>query len=71
MFILNELIYLPKDIKEQWEKRGGLKVLQAFLRDGMELIELYAVFNNEAKIYLSTRPILKKLVDGDDNSNNI
>lgn len=62
---MNEIIYLPQDIKAFWEAKGGLKVLQAFLRDGMEFMELYAEFTPQAIDYLNKRPILKQLLLGD------
>jgi hypothetical protein len=65
---MNDMIYLPIDIRTQWESRGGLKVLQAFLRDGMEFMEQYADFSPKANEYLNKRPILKKLLLGDINN---
>lgn len=60
---MNEIIYLPQDIKKQWELLGGLKPLQSFLRDGIELIRLYCQFNLNVNEYLEKRSDLKQLLN--------
>lgn len=57
-------IYLPKDIREKWAKFGKDGVL-AFLRDGLELIENYAEFKEEALPYLEHRPKLKEVLSNE------
>jgi len=66
---LNKMIYLPDDIRKQWDKRGGYEYLIAFLRDGVEFCELYAKFKAEALDYLKKREKLNKVLCADADNN--
>ena len=58
---MNNIIYLPKDIIKKWEILGKDGII-AFLRDGLEFMENYAIFKEEALTFLEHRPKLQEVL---------
>ena len=59
-------IYIPTKLRDKWNSKGGKNAVLAFLEDGLEFVELFAVYRKEALDYLKSRPILHKLLSGED-----
>lgn len=59
---MNDMIYIPADIRDYWNTRGGREAMIEFLRHAPKIFTKYVDPKTALHIYIEDKPILSKLI---------
>ena len=60
---MNDMIYIPADIRSYWEPRGGREAMIEFLRHSPFILTKCMEALPKLEIYLENKPVLKEIIE--------